>query len=697
MNHDIQKIRCYEGLDNYIFISYAHKDADRVYPTLKWLFDEGARIWFDKSIELGYDWTEELKTHIDNAKLLLFFASKISVQSKECMKEINRAIDKNKRIIIIYLDECTILGTKKDFSKEQGIMQFEFDSEAEFYDKFLASKEILHCMGLKPSDMIVRGPERKTFDKTDKISEPVFNSVINNEEYGDERSFVRIRALSENGNGPWKKAMGLREGCQYEIEIYIRNDACFESNSKENNNSGVALRTCVSVNKPDFISPNMLSRLGVKITSKNAIPSEISDYLELYSELSDVLLVRYVERSAKIHNNWKSNNSILPITLFTKPGAVIGLYKFDGIIPGGDAFISRISFVVQAEAVRTEVKTTLSTDGKEYYETVYEAVDMNGDDEIKCKIEINNSGSLRLENFTIRVQLPDSLALVPGSVEFMANDSGIADKLPDSLTKQGLNFGKIGTGNKLEITYKIKSNYECSEDDLECLTYFSYGGGETVRSNVIHIKHDNKTSSETPLGYERIIWGPDRKMFSMTRPSTYPVFNSVIDNPTIGDERTFVSIGRINDLTINDGKTMLNSHCEILPGNRYLVHIYFVNSISPSFTTENNISGVAKGVKIKSQFPKLIYPNEAYHIQGIVSAENTNPESVWATCNIFSSRKIELKYVKGSAMIYGDFDPKSVYPDELFSDDGFLIDHIVPDIDSHGVITYVLEAIESNI
>ena len=44
-------------------------------------------------------------------------------------------------------------------------------------------------------------------------------------------------------------------------------------------------------------------------------------------------------------------------------------------------------------------------------------------------------------------------------------------------------------------------------------------------------------------------WGPERTTFTMESPATYPTFNSITDNPTIGDERNFVRIGEIDAAT----------------------------------------------------------------------------------------------------------------------------------------------------
>ncbi|MBO4839226.1 MAG: toll/interleukin-1 receptor domain-containing protein [Lachnospiraceae bacterium] len=43
----------YEGGRPYIFISYAHKDCDKVIPVLEDLNRRGYRVWYDDGIEPG--------------------------------------------------------------------------------------------------------------------------------------------------------------------------------------------------------------------------------------------------------------------------------------------------------------------------------------------------------------------------------------------------------------------------------------------------------------------------------------------------------------------------------------------------------------------------------------------------------------------------------------------------------------------
>ena len=64
-------------------------------------------------------------------------------------------------------------------------------------------------------------------------------------------------------------------------------------------------------------------------------------------------------------------------------------------------------------------------------------------------------------------------------------------------------------------------------------------------------------------------WGPERETYTMEEPADYATFNSITNNPTLGDERDFVRVGEINP-----DKTTLGNEVEVVPGKQYTVYIY---------------------------------------------------------------------------------------------------------------------------
>lgn len=193
-------------------------------------------------------------------------------------------------------------------------------------------------------------------------------------------------------------------------------------------------------------------------------------------------------------------------------------------------------------------------------------------------------------------------------------------------------------------------------------------------------------------------WGPERSLFTMESPATYPTFNSITDNSSIGDERNFVRIGEINP-----DETNLTDDLEIVPGKQYLVYIYCHNNASATFNSEeSDYSGVATNCRVASGFSTTITSDGDGYVCAMIMADNANPQSVWDGVHLKTKcNKVLLRYVSGSAKIYNDGDVNGkVLSTNLFTSEGTLIGYnelngIFPGCEQyHCTITYVLQAEE---
>lgn len=193
-------------------------------------------------------------------------------------------------------------------------------------------------------------------------------------------------------------------------------------------------------------------------------------------------------------------------------------------------------------------------------------------------------------------------------------------------------------------------------------------------------------------------WGPERATFTMENPATYPTFNSITNNPTIGDERDFVRVGEI-DADV----TELGNEVTVVPGRQYLVYIYYHNNASSTFNNAaHNYSGVATKTRMATSFSTVLTPAQKGTITGTVSAENSNPTSVWDEAYMTTNTdKVLLHYVAGSAKIRNDWKTNGwVMPSNLFTKDGAWLglnslNGLIPGCEEyHGVVTYVLQAEE---
>ena len=102
------KFEAYTGKEPFLFISYSHRDTEKVYPLLDMLHDKKYRIWYDESCETGNDFRDELRDKIERCEAVVLFVSASSMSSPFCGMEIIVARENGKRIYPIYVDDAEV-------------------------------------------------------------------------------------------------------------------------------------------------------------------------------------------------------------------------------------------------------------------------------------------------------------------------------------------------------------------------------------------------------------------------------------------------------------------------------------------------------------------------------------------------------------------------------------------------------------
>ena len=140
----------YEGQAPYIFISYAHKDTDRVFEVVSELSRQGCRFWYDEGIAPGSEWPEDVAKHLNDAAMLMAFITPNSMQSENCRREINFALSKRKPFVSIVLEETNMpLGMEMQLSTQQSILRYNYATWEAFIDKILKCPDLAPCRGEK--------------------------------------------------------------------------------------------------------------------------------------------------------------------------------------------------------------------------------------------------------------------------------------------------------------------------------------------------------------------------------------------------------------------------------------------------------------------------------------------------------------------------------------------------------------------
>ena len=182
-------------------------------------------------------------------------------------------------------------------------------------------------------------------------------------------------------------------------------------------------------------------------------------------------------------------------------------------------------------------------------------------------------------------------------------------------------------------------------------------------------------------------WGPERETFTWEVPATYATFNSITNNPELGDERNFVRIRAVGD-------TYYVDEVKLEAGKTYEVYSYYHNNAEGH--VGQTAIGIADNVRMKSNFPATIKAGERLTVNTIISAADTDPLAVWDGAYVTADEDLYLRYVPGSAIIHngGELNGQSIGPDYLFSDEGALLGYnifsgVLPGCNQYaGYVTY---------
>ena len=162
-------------------------------------------------------------------------------------------------------------------------------------------------------------------------------------------------------------------------------------------------------------------------------------------------------------------------------------------------------------------------------------------------------------------------------------------------------------------------------------------------------------------------WGPkNRPTYTWSNPADHVTFNSMTDNPEIGDESNFVRVRKVGS------QEKFSNNVTVEPGSEYEVFVYYHNNASAKLN-DGDHRGIAQNVRLRMD--KITDRLEAGHaavIKGTISASNATPKEVWSTSYLHAKETVSLRYVPNSAKLSnsGSLNGSTLNDDALFGKDG---------------------------
>ncbi|MBE5950729.1 MAG: TIR domain-containing protein [Lachnospiraceae bacterium] len=181
-------------MEEFIFISYAHKDAERVMPVVNKLKENGYRVWYDDEIHPGSEWPRIIGDHLIDCKVFFAFISKNYVASKNCQRELTLAQSEGKEFVAIFLEEVELdAGMKLQLSVEQSVFMHKATDMEAFYRKLFVAAGIETCKSEKKTAEVKVVSEKKTVTKTQStIEKEPEKETKHQKDASDDKNSVKI-------------------------------------------------------------------------------------------------------------------------------------------------------------------------------------------------------------------------------------------------------------------------------------------------------------------------------------------------------------------------------------------------------------------------------------------------------------------------------------------------------------------------
>ncbi|HET9850048.1 MAG TPA: hypothetical protein VFP35_00235 [Candidatus Saccharimonadales bacterium] len=130
-----------------------------------------------------------------------------------------------------------------------------------------------------------------------------------------------------------------------------------------------------------------------------------------------------------------------------------------------------------------------------------------------------------------------------------------------------------------------------------------------------------------------------RQTFTWQKPAGYVTFNSITNNPAVGNEENFLAVRDLNQANYSQSLKVNN-------GQEIVFRIYYDNNAG------HNLNLTAKNTRLSLAIPAKSAKTAV--ATAYISADNAKPELVSASATLSADSPFSLHYEKGSAQIWNN-------------------------------------------
>jgi uncharacterized repeat protein (TIGR01451 family) len=306
-------------------------------------------------------------------------------------------------------------------------------------------------------------PERPTYTIQNPAPHVTFDSITDNPNYGDERTFFDAKPASDTSLGGFNDKNTVTDGQEMLLRIYVHNNAADNLNES---GKGIAHDAKARIWLPEVTADTM--RANAYISASNAAPVEVADTTDLIG--GDKFNVAYVPGSATMYTNavpagYKLSDTIVgngaPIGYTGPNGDIPGCFKYTGIIT--------IKVKVKMETPDFTVEKTVSKDKKTDADKYSwgKSINASPKEVVAYQLRFSNVGNTQLDGAILRDQLPKGFNIVPGTtVAKYGTDAGVEPVGNDAIVSNGgIDIGSYAPESGAVVMFKATAP---NEDELNC-------------------------------------------------------------------------------------------------------------------------------------------------------------------------------------------------------------------------------------
>ena len=150
---DERLLKAYQGSDEYVFVSYPHKEKEKAMQVVSLLQRNHVRVWFDEGIDPGTEWADNIAVHLSSASFFCACMSREYLESTNCCDELAYARILNIPIMLIYLEPLQLEGANEMRYEDCPFVSCSILSNSDSFCKAVAqSDQIIICREIRPEE-----------------------------------------------------------------------------------------------------------------------------------------------------------------------------------------------------------------------------------------------------------------------------------------------------------------------------------------------------------------------------------------------------------------------------------------------------------------------------------------------------------------------------------------------------------------